>query len=96
MEIYRRLRPGDPPTLEHLRLLLRETLFLRWLWNTTEAGVCVVAITLLLALFIAVAETGRAFYIAISVSNAARAGVQYGAQNLATAADNAMLIDGSV
>jgi len=39
----------QPPTLEHLRLLLRETLFLRWLWNTTEAGVCVVAITLLLA-----------------------------------------------
>jgi multiple sugar transport system permease protein len=39
----------QPPTLDHLRLLLRETLFLRWLWNTTEAGVCVVAITLLLA-----------------------------------------------
>jgi len=39
----------EPPTLEHLRLLLQETLFLRWLWNTTFAGVCVVAITLLLA-----------------------------------------------
>jgi len=39
----------EPPTLEHLRLLLQETLFLRWLWNTTLAGVCVVAITLLLA-----------------------------------------------
>ena len=36
----------QPPTLEHVRLLLRETLFLRWLWNTTEAGICVVAITL--------------------------------------------------
>ena len=44
---------------------------------------------ILLTLFIAVAETGRAFYIAISVSNAARAGVQYGAQNLSTAGDNA-------
>jgi multiple sugar transport system permease protein len=39
----------EPPTLEHVRLLLQETLFLRWLWNTTFAGVCVVAITLLLA-----------------------------------------------
>ena len=39
----------EPPTLEHVRLLLQETLFLRWLWNTTLAGVCVVAITLLLA-----------------------------------------------
>jgi multiple sugar transport system permease protein len=39
----------QPPTLEHLRLLFRETLFPRWLWNTTFAGVLVVAITLLLA-----------------------------------------------
>jgi multiple sugar transport system permease protein len=39
----------EPPTLEHVRLLLQETLFLRWLWNTTFAGICVVAITLLLA-----------------------------------------------
>ncbi|MGE5277535.1 MAG: carbohydrate ABC transporter permease [Acidobacteriota bacterium] len=38
-----------PPTLEHLRLLFRETLFLRWLGNTAFAGVLVVAITLLLA-----------------------------------------------
>jgi multiple sugar transport system permease protein len=37
------------PTLEHLRLLFRETLFLRWLGNTAFAGVLVVAITLLLA-----------------------------------------------
>jgi multiple sugar transport system permease protein len=40
----------EPPTLEHLRLLWNETLFPRWLWNTTFAGVLVVAITLLLAL----------------------------------------------
>ena len=40
----------EPPTLEHLRLLFEETLFPRWLWNTTVAGVFVVAITLLLAL----------------------------------------------
>jgi multiple sugar transport system permease protein len=40
----------EPPTLEHVRLLLEDTLFPRWLWNTTLAGVLVVAITLLLAL----------------------------------------------
>ena len=39
-----------PPTLEHLRLLFKETLFLCWFWNTTLAGVAVVLITLLLAL----------------------------------------------
>jgi multiple sugar transport system permease protein len=37
------------PTLEHLRLLFRETLFLRWLGNTAFAGLLVVAITLVLA-----------------------------------------------
>jgi multiple sugar transport system permease protein len=38
-----------PPTLEHLRLLFQQTLFLRWFWNTTIAGAAVVAITLLLS-----------------------------------------------
>jgi Flp pilus assembly protein TadG len=47
------------------------------------------SLPLLLMMFLVVVETGRAFYIAISVSNAARAGVQYGSQNLTTAADNA-------
>jgi len=37
------------PTLEHLRFLFNETLFLRWFWNTSVAGVAVVAITLLLS-----------------------------------------------
>jgi multiple sugar transport system permease protein len=37
------------PTLEHVQLLFRETLFLRWLGNTAFAGLLVVAITLLLA-----------------------------------------------
>lgn len=37
------------PTLEHLRLLFGETLYLRWLGNTVLIGVIVVAITLLLA-----------------------------------------------
>ena len=37
------------PTLEHLRLLFGETLFLRWLGNTAFAGLVVVAITLVLA-----------------------------------------------
>jgi len=34
------------PTLEHLRYLLRETLFLRWLGNTALVGALVVVITL--------------------------------------------------
>jgi multiple sugar transport system permease protein len=38
------------PTLEHLRLLFEETLFLRWFWNTTVVGAAVVAITLALSL----------------------------------------------
>lgn len=37
------------PTLEHVRYLFRETLFLRWLGNTGFAGLMVVAITLVLA-----------------------------------------------
>jgi multiple sugar transport system permease protein len=37
------------PTLEHLRLLFTETLFLRWLGNTAAAGAAVVVITLLFA-----------------------------------------------
>src|SRR5689334_20934672 len=38
------------PTLEHIKYLFEETLFLQWIWNTTLIGVCVVAITLLIAL----------------------------------------------
>ncbi len=38
-----------PPTLEHLKLLFEETLFLRWLGNTAFAGLLVVAITLALS-----------------------------------------------
>lgn len=41
---------NQPPTLEHLRYLFEETLFLRWFWNTTFAGAAVVLITLVLAL----------------------------------------------
>ena len=38
-----------PPTLDNLRLLFNETLFLRWIANTAFAGAVVVVITLLLA-----------------------------------------------
>src|SRR5438552_2253481 len=40
---------NEPPTLEHLKLLFNETLFLRWVLNTAFAGAVVVAITLLLS-----------------------------------------------
>jgi len=48
---------NEKPTLEHLRLLFNETLFLRWLGNTAFAGLCVVTITLLLAVPAAYALT---------------------------------------
>lgn len=41
---------NEPPTLENLRVLFQETLFLRWVGNTLVVGVLVVVITLLLAL----------------------------------------------
>jgi multiple sugar transport system permease protein len=40
---------GEPPTLDHLRLLFGQTLFLRWFLNTTVVGAVVVLVTLLLA-----------------------------------------------
>ncbi len=40
---------NEAPTLEHLRLLFKETLFLRWVGNTAFAGAIVVIITLILA-----------------------------------------------
>src|SRR5262249_3854744 len=48
---------NERPTLEHLRLLFQETLFVRWLGNTAFAGLCVVTITLLLAVPAAYALT---------------------------------------
>ena len=41
---------NQPPTLEHIKYLFEETLFLQWLWNTVVIGVCVVAITLVVSL----------------------------------------------
>ena len=41
---------NEAPTLEHLRLLFQETLFLRWVGNTVFAGTIVVIVTLLLAI----------------------------------------------
>jgi len=41
---------NEPPTLENLRVLFQNTLYVRWLWNTAFVGVVVVAITLVLAL----------------------------------------------
>ncbi len=40
----------EAPTLEHLRLLLQDTLFLTWLQNSVLVGLSVVVITLLLGL----------------------------------------------
>jgi multiple sugar transport system permease protein len=41
---------NEAPTLENVRVLFQDTLYVRWLWNTAFVGVVVVAITLALAL----------------------------------------------
>jgi multiple sugar transport system permease protein len=40
---------NEPATLEHLRMLIYDTLFLKYLWNTCVVGLAVVVITLLIA-----------------------------------------------
>ena len=40
---------NEPPTLEHVNYLFKETLFARWLLNSLIIGVCVIAITLVTA-----------------------------------------------
>jgi multiple sugar transport system permease protein len=39
----------EPPTLEHIEYLFKETLFARWLLNSLIIGLCVTAITLVAA-----------------------------------------------
>ncbi len=41
---------NDPPTIEHVDWLFRNTEFVRWLWNTLVVGALVAGITLLMAL----------------------------------------------
>jgi multiple sugar transport system permease protein len=38
------------PTLDHIRYLFGDTLFLQWVWNSLLIGLCVVAITLIVTL----------------------------------------------
>ena len=60
----------------------RQLLLARW---TSQRGSAIVELTLLVPLFLLMllgtADFARVFYTALSVSQAARAGVQYGAQN---------------
>ncbi|HYB91566.1 MAG TPA: TadE/TadG family type IV pilus assembly protein [Candidatus Binataceae bacterium] len=53
-----------------------------------SAAELALVIPLLLTSLLVAVEMGRLFYIQIAVANAARAGVQYGAQNLSTAGNN--------
>jgi Flp pilus assembly protein TadG len=59
--------------------------------SVNETGQSLAELALLLPIFLVLllgaAEFGRLTYIGIEVSNAARAGVQYGAQSRATASD---------
>jgi Flp pilus assembly protein TadG len=47
------------------------------------------SLPLLISLLLVVVEAGRICLVAIALASAARAGVQYGAQNLTTVTDNA-------
>lgn len=53
----------------------------------------VLALPLLILLLLGSVEIGRYVYFAIQVGNAARAGVQYGAQNGVTALDSAGIVN---
>src|SRR5436190_11470225 len=53
----------------------------------------VLVLPLGLVLFIGILDFGRVFYTAMTVSHAARAGVQYGAQNSLTSGDFAGMRD---
>jgi multiple sugar transport system permease protein len=41
---------NERPTLDHVKYLIEQTLFLRWMWNSLVIGVCVVIITLVTAI----------------------------------------------
>jgi Flp pilus assembly protein TadG len=79
---YRNSRRRGEPTLGKLRLPLgMET-------GASIMEVALIAPVLMVMLF-GMVDLGRWMYLAVEVSSAARAGVQYGAQNRATAVDSA-------
>jgi Flp pilus assembly protein TadG len=58
-------------------------------WPRGQAAVeLAFSVPLLIVLLLVVVETGRICLVAIALSSAARAGVQYGAQNLTTVSDS--------
>ena len=60
----------EPPTLDHLKLLIKGTLFLQWLQNSLLIGVLVVLVTLALALPAAYALARMRFPMAQPLSTA--------------------------
>ena len=61
----------------------------RWLESGQSAVELAVVLPVFLLLLVVAADFGRVFYMSISVNTAARAGAQYGAQTVMTAADSA-------
>ena len=76
-----------------MRRSLMSVLETGWKSRTQEAGSALVeaalTLPLLVSMLLGVVELGRVTYIAIETSNAAKAAVQYGAQNSMTAIDQA-------
>jgi len=66
--------------------LLRRVGFCRSLSGQSAVELAIVAPVLILML-LAAADFGRVFYLSVEVNNAARTGVQYGAQNSGDASD---------
>ena len=59
----------------------------RWLESGQSAVELAVVLPVFLLLLVVAADFGRVFYVSTGVNNAARAGAQYGAQTVISAAD---------
>jgi Flp pilus assembly protein TadG len=83
-------------TLDHCRItrLTRSRIFTdRRGQSSVELAL---SIPLLIVLLLASVEFGQIFYTQICVTNAARAGVQYGAQNITTAGDTSAAVQAAL
>jgi Flp pilus assembly protein TadG len=80
-------------TVSPVKIAMRGFVPRRMTRRATQAGQALLEVALvtplLMLLAVGIIEIGRYAYYSILVADAARAGAQYGAQNLATAADTA-------
>jgi Flp pilus assembly protein TadG len=66
-------------------------------WTTGQSAVeLALALPVLMLLLLAGADFARAFYMAVGVNNAARAGAQYGSQTVITAANSSGMVAAAI